>query len=135
MEDKKLEDMSLKDLTARLEAITKERAEIVALIQDAASKAGVVATEAAAPGTPRTLRAPRAAKAPEVKAMAVPRSGGTTADKVKAALSGGKVLPTGDLVAALVAEGCNKGTATQFLYGKVAKKMLKKTDAGWTLKG
>jgi hypothetical protein len=130
MEDKMLEDMSLKDMTARLEAITKERAEIVALIRDAASKAGVEPVKpAAAP------RVPRAAKAPEVKAIAVPRSGGTTADKVKAALSGGKVLPTGDLVAALVAEGCNKVTATQFLYGKVAKKMLKKTDDGWTLKG
>src|ERR1019366_6585723 len=99
MEDKKLEDMSLKDLTARLEAITKERAEIVALIQDAASKAGVVASEVDAP------RGPRAAKAPEVKAIAAPRSGGTTADKVKAALAGGKILPTGDLVAASVAEG------------------------------
>ena len=129
MDDKKLEDMSLKDLTARLEAITKERAEIVALIQDAASKAGVEPVKA-----PPAPRAPRAAKAPEVKAIAVPRSGGTTADKVKAALAGGKVLPTGDLVAALVKDGANKGTATQFLYGKVAKKMLKKTDDGWTLK-
>ena len=131
-----LEDMSLKDMTARLEAITKERAEIVALIRDAASKAGVEPVKPApAPRAPRASRAPRTAKAPQVKAIAVPRSGGTTADKVKAALTGGKVLATGDLVAALVAEGCNKGTATQFLYGKVAKKMLKKTDAGWTLKG
>jgi hypothetical protein len=126
MEDKKLEDMSLKDLTARLEAITKERAEIVALIQGAARAAGVVSTEAATPAA-RKPRMP--------KPIAVPRSGGTTADKVKAALAGGKILPTGDLVAALVAGGCNKGTATQFLYTKPAKKLLKKTDEGWQLKG
>ena len=130
MEDKMLEDMSLKDMTARLEAITKERAEIVALIRDAASKAGVEPVKPAA--APRT---PRAAKAPEIKAIAVPRSGGTTADKVKAALAAGKVMATADLVAALVKGGANKGTVTQFVYGKVAKKMLKKTDEGWTLKG
>lgn len=43
MDDKKLEDLSIKELKARLEAITKERAEIVALIQDAASVIGVEA--------------------------------------------------------------------------------------------
>src|ERR1017187_4319923 len=118
MEDKMLEDMSLKDMTARLEAITKERAEIVALIRDAASKAGVEPVKpASAP------RAPRAAKAPEIKAIAVPRSGGTTADKVKAALAAGKVMATADLVAALVKGGANKGTVTQFVYSKVGKKM------------
>jgi len=128
MDDKKLEDLSIKELKARLEAITKERAEIVALIQDAASAIGGEAVGPAAP------RAPRAAKAPGVKAIAVPRTGGTTADKVKAALAGGKVLPTGDLVAALVKDGANKGTATQFIYSKLGKKMLKKTDSGWQLK-
>ena len=123
MEDKALEDLSIKELKAKLEEVTKVRQEIVALIQDAASS---IADEPVKPAA----RKPR-----KIKAIAVPRSGGTTADKVKAALSGGKVLPTGDLVAALVAEGCNKGTATQFLYTKPAKKMLKKTDEGWTLKG
>ncbi len=123
MEEKQLEDLSIKELKARLEAITKERAAIVALIQDAASVIN-----------PEPVK-PAARKARKVKAIAVPRSGGTTADKVKAALAGGKVLATGDLVAALVAEGANKGTATQFLYTKPAKKLLKKTDDGWTLKG
>jgi hypothetical protein len=123
LEGKNLADMSIRELKARLESITKERAAIVELIQDAASAIGV---EAVKP-TP-AARKPRMAKA-----ISVPRSG-TTADKVKAALAGGKVLATGDLVAALVAEGCNKGTATQFLYTKPAKKMLKKTDEGWTLK-
>jgi hypothetical protein len=129
MEEKTLEDLSIRELKARLEAITKERAEIVALIQDAAS---VIGTE---PAKPVRGRGRRSAKAPEVKGIAVPRSGGTTADKVQAALAGGKVMATGDLVAALVKEGANKGTATQFLYSKLGKKLLKKTDEGWTLKG
>ena len=125
MDDKKLEDLSIKELKARLEAITKERAEIVALIQDAASAIGGDAIQPAAP---------KARKPRMPKAIAVPRSGGTTADKVKAALSGGKVMASGDLVAALVKEGAKKGTGTQFLYSKLGKKLLKKTDEGWTLK-
>jgi hypothetical protein len=43
-------------------------------------------------------------------------------------------MASGDLVAALVKEGAKKGTATQFLYSKLGKKLLKKTDEGWTLK-
>jgi len=97
----------------------------VALIQDAASAIGVEPVKATVAKAPR---------APGLRAIAVPRSGGTTADKVKAALAGGKVLPTGDLVAALVKDGANKGTATQFIYSKLGKKMLKKTDSGWQLK-
>jgi hypothetical protein len=126
MEDKRLEDLSIKELKARLEAITKERGEIVALIQDAASVIGFEPIKPAAPKT-RKSRMP--------KAVSVPRSGGTTENKVKAALAGGKVMATGELVAALVKDGANKGTATQFLYSKLGKKMLQKTDAGWKLKG
>ena len=51
------------------------------------------------------------------------------------ALSGGKVMAGSKLVAALVAGGANKGTATQFLYSKAGKQLLKRTDDGWLLKG
>lgn len=122
MDEKKLEDLSIKELRARLETITKERAEIVALIQGAADDIGIEPSKPVA-------RKPRAVR---TKA-AGPRTG-TTADKVKAALAGGKVMKGADLVKALVTAGANKGTATQFLYSKPAKKLLKKSDAGWQLK-
>src|ERR1035441_7513307 len=101
MEDKALEDLSIKDLKAKLEEVTRVRQEIIALIQDAASS---IVDEPVKPAA----RKPRM-----VKAIAAPRSG-TTADKVKAALSGGNLMATGDLVAALVKDGANKGTATAF---------------------
>ena len=125
MDDKKLEDLSIKELKARLEAITKERQEIVALIQDAASAIGVEPVKAKTVGRKPRMR--------QARAISVPRTG-TTEDKVKAALGGGKVLATGDLVAALVKDGAKKGTATQFPYSKLGKKILKKTDEGWKLK-
>ena len=130
MENMKLEDLSIKDLKARLETITKERAEIVAVIQSAADAIGLEPVKSATPA------APKARKVRTVKAQATagPKTG-TTADKVEAALAGGKVMEGADLVKALVAAGANKGTATQFLYSKLGKKMLKKTDDGWQLKG
>ena len=121
MDEKQLEDLSIKELKAKLEEVTKVRQEIVALIQDAANSIGVETVTTAAP------------KPRKIGAAAAPRSG-TTADKVKAALSGGKVMATGDLVAALVKDGAKKGTATQFIYSKPAKKLLKKSDQGWQLK-
>src|ERR1035438_424887 len=101
MEDKRPEDMTIKELKARLETITTERQEIVALIQELAGVVGVEPVKA----TP-AARQPRKAKA-----ISVPRTG-TTEDKVKAVLAGGKVMATGALVKALVADGAKKGTRT-----------------------
>jgi hypothetical protein len=125
MAETKLEDLSIKDLTAHLAAINLERDEIVRLIQEAASAIGLPGAKAApalaAPAPPRP--------AP------IPQSYSTTADMFQAALAGGKVFSsTGELLNAVVALGCKKGTAQPFPYSKLGKKLLARDAAGWRLR-
>jgi len=125
MAETKLENLSIRELTARLNAITLERDEIVSLIQEAASAIGLPGVKPAPP---------LAAPAPS-RAAAFAQSYSTTADMFQAALAGGKVFSsTGELLNAVVALGCKKGTAQPFPYSKLGKKLLLRDSAGWRLR-